>query len=162
MCKLLKIRQAWKSIVHAARHNYSVGQKSMHPVFRNRVWELSVTSPWRATDCEHCVEITQPDGVGAIHISNARKKEGLVTPAETMERTKAECPEDTDVESVSCGDFKGHTAEYVDWHAGSYWKKWFVACRSDLLFITYTCKRGEEELEIAQVAALLASLRSTA
>ncbi len=132
----------------------------MHPVFKNRVWELSVAPPWRAVDCEHCVEITQPDGVGAVHISSARKKEGLVADSEALAQLKGDCPDDTESERVRCGDFSGYVAEYVDWNAGLFLRKWFVSCRKDLLFISYTCKRGDEELEIDQVSALIGSLRS--
>ena len=113
-------------------------------------------------DCEHCVEITQPDGVGAIHVSSARKKAGLVAEEEILAQLKSDCPDDTDFESVRCGDFTGYLAEYTDWSSDRFWKKWFVAYRQDLLFVTYTCNRGEEELETSQTATLLSSLRSRA
>ena len=87
------------------------------------------------------------------------KKDGSVADEELIAKIKTECPEDTDIERVRCGDFAGYVAEYVDWHADAFWKKWFVACRRDLLFVTYTCKRGEEELEVADASALLSSLR---
>jgi len=134
----------------------------MNPAFKNRVWELEVLPPWRVEDCEHCVEITQPEGTGAMHISSARKKEGAVTEAETLAQLRDDCPDGTNFTKTRCGDFSGYVAEYVDWHTDEFWKKWFVACRQDLLFVTYTCKRGEEELEIEQASALLASLRSKA
>ena len=134
----------------------------MNPVFRNRVWELDVPPPWRVEDCEHCIEITQPEGAGAMHISSARKNVGTVADAETLTQLKSDCPDGTDFDRVRHGDFQGYAAEYVDWHTDAFWKKWFVACRQDLLFISYTCKRGEEELELEQAATLLASLRSKA
>ena len=132
----------------------------MNPVFKNRVWELVVLPPWRAQDCEHCIEFTQPEGTGALHISSARKLDGAVLDAETLEELKGDCPDGTDFKKVRCGDFTGYIAEYVDWHTGNFWRKWFVACRQDLLFVTYTCKRGEEELEVEQASSMLASLRS--
>jgi len=132
----------------------------MHPVFKDRVWELAIEPPWRATDCEYCIEITQPEGVGALHIMSARKMKGMITPAETKERMTAECPNGTDIEKIRCGDFAGHTGEYVDWNTSAYWKKWLLAYQNDLLFATYTCPRGEEELGVYQVAKLLTTLRS--
>lgn len=132
----------------------------MNPVFKNRVWALEAPSPWRIEDCEDCIQITQPEGAGAMHISSARKKVGAVLPAETLERLKEDCPTDTDVQRVRCGDFTGYVAEYTDWHTDRFWRKWFVAHGQDLLFATYTCKRGEEELEADEAAKLLASLRS--
>jgi hypothetical protein len=134
----------------------------MHPVFKNRVWELDALPPWRVEDCEHCIEITQPEGTGALHISSARKKEGVIAESETLARLQGDCPEDTDSRKVRCGDFSGYVAEYVDWHTDKFWRKWFVACRKDLLYITYTCARGEEDLEVEQASTLLTSLRSKA
>jgi len=132
----------------------------MNPIFRHRVWELDIGLPWRVEDCEHCVEITQAEGNGAMHISSARKEQGSVADAETLGQLRENCPDGTDFEKVRCGDFQGYVAEYVDWHTGAFWKKWFVACGQDLLFVTYTCKRGEEEVEIEKASVLLASLRS--
>ncbi|MBC8038410.1 MAG: hypothetical protein H7X89_14450 [Rhizobiales bacterium] len=131
----------------------------MNPAFKNLVWDVTVRPPWRATDCENCIEFTQPEGTGALHVSNARKKAGTVDDGELVAKIKNECPEGTDIEQVRCGDFAGYVAEYTDWHADAFWKTWFVACRQDLLFITYTCKRGEEALEMEDVSILLRSLR---
>src|SRR4051812_15921468 len=107
----------------------------MNPVFKNRVWELEVLPPWRVEDCEHCIEITQPEGMGAMHISSARKKEGTVSESETYAQLQSDCPDGTDFQKVRCGDFAGYVAEYVDWHTDKFWKKWFVARRQDLLYI---------------------------
>ena len=134
----------------------------MNPVFKNRVWELLVAPQWCVTDCDHCVEITQSEGVGAMHISSARKTQGMVESVEMLEQLKNESPDGTELEEVHCGDFHGYTAEYVDWNSGSYWRKWFVACRHDLLYITYTCKSGDEDLECTVASALLSTLRSKA
>lgn len=132
----------------------------MHPVFKNRAWEFSVPPPWRASDCGHCIELTQPEGVGGMHISSARKIEGLVDDAEVLAKFKGDIPDDTEIQQVCCGDFEGYCAEYVDWHSNSYWKVWLLACRKDLLHVTYTCQRGEEDLESSQASALLETLRS--
>lgn len=136
--------------------------KRMNPAFENRVWALDATAPWQITDCEHCIEIAQLEGAGAMHISSARKKAGAVLPSETLEQLKEDCPTDTEVQRVSCGEFTGYAAEYVDWSANAFWRKWFVACGQDLLFITYTCKHGEEDLEVDEASKLLASLYSRA
>jgi len=131
----------------------------MSATFQSTWWQIVVPSPWRAQDCEECVEITQPDGVGALHISSARKLEGTVLDTEALAQLRKNCPDGTESERARCGDFVGHAAEYVDWNEGVYWKKWFVACRRILLFATYNCKRGEEDLESQQTSTLLSSLR---
>ena len=131
----------------------------MAATFQSKWWQIAVPPPWKAQDCEECVEITQPDGVGALHISSARKLEGAVLASEALSQLRENCPDGTETESARCGDFEGHAAEYVDWNEGLYWKKWFVACREILLFATYNRKRGEEGLESPHAQALLSSLR---
>ena len=126
--------------------------------FQSLLWRISVPLPWKAQDCEHCVEFTQPEGAGALHISGARKKDGDVLDEETRAQLQQNCPADIDVEPVRFGDFIGYGGEYVDWNDGDFWKKWFVRSGRVLLFITYYCKRGDEESEMAQVLQILSSL----
>jgi hypothetical protein len=130
--------------------------------FQTTSWALEVPSPWRITDAEHCAEVTQPEGIGALHISSYRKQEGRVTDSEALNRLKADCPDETDMHESRCGDFAGYWADYQDWHADAYWRKWILYCRSVLLFVSYTCKRGDKDLEADEVAKLLKRLRCTA
>ena len=131
----------------------------MSLTFQSVWWQISVPLPWRARDSEHCVEITQPKGAGALHISAARKNTGIISQHETLSQLKGDCPEYIEPEQVRCGDFEGFSVDYVNWNESAYWKKWFVASENTLLFISYTCKQGEENLEVEQVEALLSSLR---
>lgn len=106
---------------------------------------LRSISPKVQVRCTSAVRVKQRDRLAA---------------AETLREVKGQCPEDIDIQKVQCGDFHGHLGEYVDWHTNIFWKKWFVACKQDLLFITYNCDHGEKELEAEMVSALLATLRS--
>ena len=132
----------------------------MPSTFKSSLWQISVPRPWRAQDCEHCVEFTHPEGAGALHISGALKQVGDVSDDETRAQLQQECPENADIEPVRFGNFTGYGAEYVNWTEGAYWKKCFVRSGRVLLFITYTCKRGEEDLEITQVCQILSSLEN--
>lgn len=132
----------------------------MSPAFNNRVWALEAPFPWRIENCEDCIEITQPEGVGAMHISSARKKVGAVLSSETLERLKENCPVEIQAQRVQCGYFSGYVTEFVDWHTNIFWRKWFVAYEQDLLFITYNCERGKEDLEADEASKLLDSLYS--
>ncbi len=85
--------------------------------------------------------------------------DGWVSDTEVLSQQQESCPEETEIEKVRCGDFTGYAGEYVDWTVGAYWKKWFIACRKVLLFVSYTCRRGEEDVEAVQVSARLSSLR---
>lgn len=131
----------------------------MRSIFHSSLWQIAVTRLWRARDVDECVEITQPEGVGAIHISSALKRDGKVLDSEMRLNLQQQCPGDTDLEPDQFGDFIGYGGEYVDWNDSIFWKKWIVASGRVLLFITYNCKRGEEHLELPEVAQILSSLQ---
>ena len=130
----------------------------MRSIFQSFLWQVAVPRPWKAQDCGDCIEFTQPEGAGALHLSSARKQHGEVLDDEARTQLGQECPDDADTEPVRFGAFTGYGAEYVNWSEGIYWHKWFVRCGRVLLFITYNCKRGDEELERQQVRQILSSL----
>jgi hypothetical protein len=89
---------------------------------------------------------TQPEGIGALHISSFRKSEGSVLDKETLSQLQKNCQDGTETNRVSCGDFSGHAAEYVDWSTGTCWKKWFVAMSKDSLVYHLQLQRKREIL----------------
>src|ERR1700677_1889519 len=109
----------------------------MRFTFHSSLWQIAVPLPWRAHEFEECVEVTQPEGIGALHISGALKQVGTVSDSETRAQLQRDCPDDTDLEPARFGDFIGYGAEYVDWSASIFWKRWIVASGRVLLFITY-------------------------
>jgi hypothetical protein len=131
----------------------------MDDIFQSTLWQIAVPSPWEAKKSDECVEITQPEGAGALHISGAIKKLGSVLEDETKAQLQRNCPEDTTAEPVRLGDFVGYGADYVDWSESTYWKVWFVASGRVMLYVTYNCKRGEEDSEVTQVAGILSTLK---
>jgi hypothetical protein len=131
----------------------------MGSIFRSLLWQISVPPPWKALPCEDWVEFTQPEGTGALHISGARKKKGEVRDDELRAQLHKDAPEDLEMEPVRFADFVGYGADYVDWNASVFWRKWFVRSGRVMLFITYNCKRGEEEFEMTQVCEILSSLK---
>ena len=131
----------------------------MPVIFQSVLWQIAVDPPWKAKQTEHCVEINQPEGIGALHISGSQKRNGFVADDDTLGALKDEIPVDTECNSIQLGDFKGHYAEYVDWSTNCNWKKWIVGCQKVLIFATYHCKRGDEDLEANQVSNILKSLR---
>ncbi len=94
-----------------------------------------------------------------MHISSARKSSGGVSDSELAAELAKNLPEDSECSRTACGSFPGFVAEYTDWHSDAYWRKWMLGCGSVMLFITYTCKRGEEDLEADEAASLLHTLK---
>ena len=112
----------------------------MAAIFQSTWWQIALSAPWKARECEECVAITQPEGIGALHISSARKLDGSVLDTEALSQLGENCPEGTETQKARYGDFIGYAAEYVDWNEGAYWKKWFLGRRKILLFATYTAR----------------------
>jgi len=138
----------------------TVQPEKMSRIFQSPWWELDVPLPWRAKKFDHCVEISQPEGAGAVHISYARKMSGSISVDEILTQLKELCPEEAEPRRVCLGDFEGYSADYVDWKEGAFWKRWFMASKQIFFFASFVCKHGEENLELAQIELLLSSLRS--
>jgi hypothetical protein len=128
-------------------------------MFLSSLWQVSVPRPWKVTQFEECVEISQPESTGALHISGARKQVRNVLDNETRAQLQKGCPDATEIQPVHFGDFVGYGTDHVDQNDGAYWKKWFVASGQVMLFITYNCKPGDEDLELSQVCNILSSLK---
>ena len=67
-------------------------------------------------------------------------------------------PSGTSVDRVSVGEFTGVTAEYVDSRASRFWRKWWLRAGSLMVYATYNCSQGDEDIEKADVEAILTSL----
>jgi hypothetical protein len=131
----------------------------MDVIFQSTLWQITVPAPWEAKNSEECVEITQPEGAGALHISGAIKKIGKVLEGETKTQLQRNCPEGTESEPVLFGDFVGYGADYVDWSESIYWRVWCLASGRVMLYVTYNCKRGEEDSEVPKVTRILSTLK---
>jgi len=131
--------------------------RSVATTFRSQSWAVDVPPPWTAHDVEHCIEITRPEGTGALHISAARKQSPVADP-DLRAFAEEEVPSGTSLESASAGDFVGVRAEYVDWRDSRFWKKWWLRSGSLMLYVTYTCARGDEHIEEDDVERILSSL----
>jgi len=122
------------------------------------LWQIEIPPPWKAEEFEECVEFTQPEGVGALHISGSQKMDAPLLQSEVLTQLRENCPKNVEVRMVQCGNFTGYATEYINQNKGTYWKTWFIAYRQVLLYVTYNCKAGEEALETPQATALLSSL----
>ena len=132
----------------------------MNQRFHAGLWTVDIFASWTAQDVGHCIEITRPGGVGALHVSSARKWSVSGPDADLYQSAATALPTNTPVEPVSLGAFAGVTADFVDWNASTarYWKKWWLRSGAVLLHITYTCRYGNEEVEAAEVDRMLLTL----
>ena len=134
----------------------------MPSIFQSKLWQIAVPPPWKAQACDECVEFTQHESAGALHISGALKTVGPISDREALEKLMECCRKGVETERVVCGDFEGFAAAFADDTDGHYWKKWILYCGQVLLFITYNCRRGEKAFEVSQAATLLSSLQCRA
>lgn len=134
----------------------------MQYLYQSTLWQLTVLPPWRAQKVEQSVEITQPEGTGALHISEARKQDGVVSESDLRSTAAKDLPQDVELLACSFGGFTGLSASYAALHTGIFWKKWWLRSGAVMLYVTYNCSRGDEEYELDQAEALLAGLKPTA
>jgi hypothetical protein len=133
----------------------------MQHLYQSTLWQLMVLPPWRAQKVEQCVEITQPEGTGALHISEARKQKGVVSESDLRSTAAKDLAQEEELLACSVGGFTGLSASYADWHTDIFWKKWWLRSGAVMLYVTYNCSRGDEEFELEQAETLLAGLEPT-
>jgi hypothetical protein len=131
----------------------------MRPFYQSSLWQMTVLPPWQLQQVDQCVEITEPDGIGAIHISAARKHNGSVSESDLQDSAGQDLPDETELIPVSLGGFTGFSASYIDEHTDTFWKKWWLGSGPVMLYVTYSCDRGDEEFELAQAEEILNQLQ---
>jgi len=131
---------------------------NMQNSYQTDLWKLTVSAPWQLRQVDQCIEITQPEGMGAIHISAARKQKGLVSDDDLRNSAAKELPEGEELSEAFFGEFTGFSTSYTDWHTDTFWKKWWLGNRDVMLYLTYNCNRGDEELELPYAEKLLTHL----
>lgn len=121
-------------------------------------WSAELPAGWVAERDGDTVATTHPDAAGTLHLTELRAPSPLT---ETRLREIALARHGSDPESLQTevrGDFEGlglcHRRDQ------NHVYELYLARGRDLIFATYVCDQGEEELDAAAVAAILDSLQS--
>ena len=125
--------------------------------FKSTWWSIELSPGWTAEQEEKCASFWRDDGVGALQISAYRHDSGIVPKDDVDDFTKGEFPEETALQTVSCGAFAGVGVSYVV--DGQFWLKRWVHQGPLLLYVTYNSDAGDQEAEMQAVNQMLATLK---
>jgi hypothetical protein len=106
-------------------------------------WHVDLPNGWRAELQDECVAVFSPTGVGALQISDATSYSGDVADADLVEIALRNGTPAIHLRPVTLGACPGYAEELVD--GDTYWRKWHVRWRNQILFITYNCELADRE-----------------
>jgi hypothetical protein len=121
-------------------------------------WTAKLPSLWLADRRGDTVTAVDPDGVGALHITELRAKAPL---REDQLREIALGRHGVDPSALypcKWGDFEGLGMSSI--RDQCYVLEFFLSRGRDLLVISYVCEPGDQKLEAASLDLILESLRS--
>lgn len=134
-------------------------------------FSLALPPGWTAeADEEEGVAVYAPEGVGLLHlVAFEHPPEEVLDPAEELyaflEEQGIEIEEDEvdDLELENGADLASceYLAQEDEDGETTYWMVGVATSPGNLVFVSYSCPDGEEEVERAQVREILKSLRLT-
>jgi len=129
----------------------------MHSLDLADTWTAELPEGWLAEREGDTVIAVHPDGVGTLHLTELRTKSPL---QEEELRRIALGRHGTDpqaLEAAEWGEFSGLSLRSLR-EQNHVWELYLCRGR-DLLFLTYVCEQGEEEVEAKAIESILATLR---
>lgn len=119
-------------------------------------WSIEVSDGWTATDHPECLTLER-SGEGALQLSSARKKSGIVSESELF-FAEGERQDWGFWLRTTCGDFDGVRYEYMEGDVA--WRRWFLRRERTILFITYNGTLTGAATEREAVEQMLGSLKA--
>ncbi len=118
-------------------------------------WTVNVPVLWDAEADEGCDVLYDKAGIGELVFSTLYQSEGVSD--EQLEEMAAEhLDADVTLEDVNINDFSGFVISYTQ--EGEYWCEWYLRTDKILLFVSYNCKEGNEEVDEDVVESILDSI----
>jgi hypothetical protein len=123
-------------------------------------WLLDVPRGWSVFDQLECVTLTPPSNGSALQFSSASKEVGPITDADLEEMAKGQPSVTGPPIHVEFGEFWGLGVAYEE--GGVAWRRYWLANRSLLLFVTFNGATSHERVDFAEAQTALATLRRRA
>jgi len=119
-------------------------------------WSMLVPPEWWAEREDQSILVGDRDDVGCIEISTLCRDEGEFNDKELAGIAASESPEVSTWRAVSVGDFVGVEGAFSE--DGAAIREWYIARKSLLLYITYSCEDENRGLDDAAVDEILETL----
>ena len=133
---------------------YFEGDPAMSGVFEAESWRINLPKKWSGEWHDDIATIYDPDGVGALQISEHQNLETDVTDEDLLDFIE-EVPADQTTPFSAIG-FVGLHYRYVE--DATHWEKWLLRHADVMLFATYNCDIADSEIEKRKVFAAVGSI----
>jgi len=123
--------------------------------YKTEYWSVNVPTLWGAEHADGSDILYDKAGVGELVFSTIFQTDGI-TDEQLEELASEHIDADAVFEDVNPGDFSGFAVSYLK--GEEYWSEWFLRTDNCLLFISYNCDEGNEEVDEDVVESILESL----
>lgn len=116
-------------------------------------WSIELPSGWQVEEEVDVVSFFHPEGVGSFEVSTFLSDDGNVTEEDLLGIAEASAPK-----PVTLPYLAGFFA--VEEEEGETIFQWWLATDNQLIYATYACEVGQEDIESAERTQMIESLRS--
>ena len=121
--------------------------------FSHDSWSIDLPTGWQVEETTELVSFFHPDGIGSFEVSTFFTDEGEISDEDILEFAEVENPEMVEFEYLS----GLHALEIED---GEMIFQWWLSTGNQMLYATYVCDVGDDQVEKAERDHLIGSLRS--
>lgn len=125
-------------------------------VLETEWWTMALPPEWWAESDEDSILVGDRDDVGCLELSDLHKEDGDFEMDELRAIAEAESETALTWASLTLGDFSGVTSSFVE--EGAAVREWYIAHKSLLLYITYSCDEENRGMDDSAVDQLLDTL----
>ena len=125
-------------------------------VLETEWWTMALPPEWWAESEEDSILVGDRDDVGCLELSDLHKEDGDFEMDELRAIAEAESETALTWASLTLGDFSGVTSSFVE--EGAAVREWYIAHKSLLLYITYSCDEENRGMDDSAVDQLLDTL----
>lgn len=126
--------------------------------FSSQWWEIDLPDGWEAEPEEHCVTISDPNGVGALQVGAYQKPDGIVNEDNLLDATELEPLSRKNLEKKRYKDFEGF--HYTFSADDRFWRKWWLRSGYTMMFVTYNCAFAARDVESEIIDKMVSSLKN--
>ena len=125
-------------------------------IIETEYWCLMLPPEWSAAQSEDVVMITDQDGIGELAVTTLIQDNAGAGDVTAVQMAEEESPEVADLCPVQVGPCAGVAGSFQE--DGLVIREWYLAYRSELLYVTYACGIEDDGLDAGVVDEILDTL----
>jgi hypothetical protein len=125
-------------------------------VLETEWWTMALPPEWWAESEDDSILVGDRDDVGCLELSDLHKEDGDFELDELRSIAQDESATTLVWKTVTLGDFEGVVSDFIE--EGAAVREWYIAHKTLLLYVTYSCEEENRGMDDSAVDQLLDTL----